>query len=76
MVGVRIGREHALKALRKVAEGPRWAMYRDGPVAPTGVGRSAVLEDAPDFEFLPARVGEEHRAVHHAVGRPCSGAHL
>ena len=38
-------------------------------------GRCAVLEDAADFNLLPPRVGEEHRAIDHAVDRPRAGAH-
>jgi len=72
LVGVRVRRQGLLKAVGKRGEGPalRHVMGR-----PWGAGRGAVLEDAAHFDFLPARVGEEHRAVDHAVDQPRFGAH-
>ena len=72
LVGVRVGWQHALKTLGIGGKGAPLGHVLGRAGLP---GRGTVLEDAADFDFLPPRVGEEHRAIDHAVDRPRAGAH-
>ena len=76
LVGVRGGWQHALNGLGKGGKGaPLGHVVGRACLPDQGTDRGHVLEDTADFDFLPARVGEKHSAIDHAVDRPRTGAH-